>query len=354
MKALQNYVGKTIIVSTLLVILVVLALQTFVNFVGELRDIGEGDYGAFQAFIYVILGLPQAIYELFPMAAMLGVIVGLGTLAAHNELTILRASGVSIGQITLMVLKTVLLMIAVVTLIGVLLAPQLVHLAEREKGLQTSGGQAITTQQGTWLKNGSTFIHIQAILPGKHLRGITRYTFSSSHQLERASFAEEADFDNNQWHLHNVVESRFFSEHVETKHIKDEDINLVLNPAFVHAAEEEPQELTLPKLYKFILYQKSNGMHANEYLLVFWQRLMQPIASLVMIFLAIPCIFGPLRSVTVGLRMIAGVAIGFGFYIVNSFFGPMSIVYQFPPFLAAALPSILFFFAGLWMMQRVR
>ncbi|MBI5448193.1 MAG: LPS export ABC transporter permease LptG [Gammaproteobacteria bacterium] len=354
MKLLQNYIGKTIIVSTLLVILVVLALQLFVNFVGELRDIGQGDYGPFQALIYVILGLPQAIYSFFPMAAMLGVMVGLGTLAMHNELMILRVSGVSIAQVSVMVLKTVFLMIVVVTLMGVFVAPQLVHWAEREKGLQTSGGQAITTQQGTWLKNGNKFIHVQAILPGGRLQGVTSYTFSPTHQLQSVNFSPKVNYDSHRWYFHEVVESRFFDDHVETKHVKEETLDLVLNPAFIHAAEEEPKELTLTKLYKFIAYQRSNGMHANEYLLVFWQRLMQPIASLVMIFLAIPCIFGPLRSATVGLRMIAGIAIGFGFYIVNALFGPMSIVYQFPPFFAAALPSILFFLAGVWMMRRVR
>ncbi len=354
MKIVQRYLGKTIITATLLVILVVVALEVFVNFVGEMGDLGQGDYGPYQAFLYVLLGIPQAIYNLFPMAAMLGVIVGLGSLAAHNELMVLRTSGVSVWQIASMVLKTVLAMIVVMMLVGVYIAPQMLHWAERQKGLQTSGGQAITTQQGTWLKNSNTYIHIQSILPGGRLQGITRYTFSPDHQLVTASFAAEGNYDNHHWHLKQIVESHFFSDHVETKKMARDDIELILNPAFVHTAEDQPEELTLPKLYKFIKYQQANGLHANEYWLVFWKRLLQPIASLVMIFLAIPCIFGPLRSATVGLRMIAGVAIGFSFYITNSFFGPMSIVYQFPPFFAATLPSLLFLLAGIGLMQRVR
>lgn len=354
MKLVQRYLGKTIIVSTLLVLLAVLALQTFVNFVGELKDIGQGDYGPFQALIYVMLGLPQAIYSLFPMAAMLGVMVGLGTLAGHHELVIFRTSGISINQIIVMSIKTVLLMIVMMTFVGVFAAPQLVHFAERQKVVQTSAGQAIATLQGTWLKNGNTFIHIQEILPGGHLEGVTRYHFSPTHQLLNASYAQQASYDSKHWNLQNIVETKFYKDHVETKKIAAEKIDLVLNPAFIRSAEADPQELSLPKLYKFIAYQQSNGLHVSEYWLVFWQRLMQPIASMVMIFLAIPCVFGPLRSSTVGLRMLTGVAIGFSFYLVNSFFGPMSVVYRLPPFLAATFPSLMFFVAGLYLMRRVR
>lgn len=354
MKLLQTYLGRTIIFSTLLVILAVLALETFVNFVSETKYIGQGDYGVTQAFVYVLWGLPQEIYNLFPMMAMLGVIVGLGNLAAHHELMVYRTSGLSVQQITGMVIKTVVLMIVIITLIGVFLAPAMVHWAQRQKSSAMSGGQAITTLEGTWLKNGNTFIHVAAILPGGHLKGVTRYTFSANHQLEKVSFAEEANYDNHHWRLQQIVESRFYPDHIEKVAIASENINMALNPVFIHAAEEEPRELTLPKLFKFIRYQELNGLHANEYWLVFWQRLMQPIASLVMIFLAIPCMFGPLRSATIGLRMIFGVAIGFSFYIVNSFFGPMTVVYQIPPLLAATLPSLLFLLAGIWMMRRVR
>ena len=354
MKILQQYLGKTIIFSTLIVIAAVLTVQLFVNFVAELHDLGQGDYGPLQAFCYVLLELPQAIYKLFPMAAMLGVMVGLSNLAVHYELMVLRTSGVSVGQIAVITLETVLAMIIIVGLLGVFIAPQLTHLAEKRKISQISAGQAITTQQGTLLKHGNTMIHIQSILPGNRIEGITRYEFSPDHKLIRASYASEAYYHKNDWVLKTISESVFFKDRIEKKYIPEETIKLTLNPSFIRTAEIDPKELSLPKLYKFISYQKANGLHVNEYWLIFWQHLMQPIASLVMVFLVIPCIFGPLRSATLGLRMIVAVAMGFGFYILNSFFGPMSIVYQFPPFLAATLPSLLFLCAGIILVKRVR
>lgn len=354
MKILRNYLGKTLIGSTLLVMAAVLALELFVNFVSETKRIGQGDYTVSQAFFFVLWGLPQELYNLFPMIALLGAIIGLGNLATHHELLVYRSSGLSLEKITKMVMQTVFAMILFMLLVGVYIAPTLLHWGERLRASAISGGQAITTTQGTWLKNENTFIHINLILPGGHLKGVSRYTFLPDHRLKTASYAEEANYDNHHWHLKQIVESQFFPDHIERKLIQEETVSLALNPVFIQAAEEEPSELTLPKLYRFIRYQEKNGLHANEYWLMFWQRIFQPIAGMVMIFLAVPFMFGPLRSATIGLRMIIGFFFGFGFYILNSFFGPLSLVYRFPPFFAAILPSLLFFLLGIYLMRRVR
>ena len=353
MRIIQTHLGKVIAESTLMVLGAVIALMIFANFVSEMRDLGHGDYNLTEAFIYVLLTLPQQLYDLFPMAAMLGVVLGLGALSSNSELIVLRGSGLSIGQITTMVLKAVLVMIAIVGIVGVGITPQLTHYAEKRKLLATSSGQALTTGQGTWLKSGNNFLHIQSILPGGHFTGITWYSFDNTHHLLTARYAKSGEYKQDHLELKDITASEFTQNAVTTQQLSISTLKMTLNPMFMHAAETGPHELSLFKLYKFIHYQKSNGLHASEFVLAFWQRLFNPIAALVMIFLAIPCVFGPLRSSTMGLKIITGVVIGFSFYIVNEFFGPISIVYQFPPILGAVLPTLLFFLVGLVLIKRL-
>ena len=112
--------------------------------------------------------------------------------------------------------------------------------------------------------------------------------------------------------------------------------------------------MTMIKLYEYIQYQKKNDLRYQVSALNFWQRIFQPLGTCVMLFLAIPFIFGPLRSVTMGLRLVSGVVVGFSFYILNQFFGPFSLVYHVPPFLAALTPSLLFLVLGLFFVRRIK
>lgn len=353
MRIIQTHLARVIIESTLLVLGVVTSLLLFANLVGEIKDLGQGDYTIIEAMIYVLLTLPQQLYDLFPMAAMLGVLLGLGALSANSELIVLRGCGISIGQITQMVLKAVVVMIVIVGILGVGLAPQLTHYAEKRKLVDTTGGQALATGHGTWLKSGNNFLHIDDVLPGGHFAGITWYAFDDAHRLISASFAKTAEYKKDHLELKNLTTSYFEVNRVVTKRLPSTTLKMTLNPLFMHAAEMSPSELSLIKLYKFIHYQRANGLHTSEFVLAFWQRIFKPLSSLVMIFLAIPFVFGPLRNSSMGYKIMVGVVIGFSFYIVNEFFGPMSIVYQFPPLLGAMMPTLLFFMLALFLIRRV-
>lgn len=342
MKILQRYLTKTLLETTLIVVLIVLGLEVFIAFLGELRDIGNGGYTLFSAFFYVLLELPARFYMLFPMLGLLGILLGLGTLANHHELIVFRTFGISIFQIDWMIIKIALLMIVMIALVGEWVAPRLEQIASNYKMTKTSNGQMLKTIHGFWIRDCNNFVHINTIFPKGKLIGVTIYEFDKTHRLIKSLYAQSAMYRKGDWIFKDVIESSLSERQVTKKHASEASFPMNLNPKLIQFSKDEPEDLSLKQLVSYMSFLKQNHLKDPNYNFAFWSRIFQPFATLVMMLLAVPFAFGPLRSTTPGLRLLVGILIGFGFYILNQFFGPISVVYQFPPLLAAALPTIIF------------
>jgi len=352
MRITTRYIASNITSTTLLVVFVIMGMQFFISLVGEFRMLGQGDYGLFQAITYSLLDLPHKLYNLFPLAGLIGSLLGLGLMASNSELIVLRAAGHSNGSIVLDVMKVALAMILVAILIGEFIGPYAERYANTLKAIHESGGQALLTKEGTWIREGQNFIHIQAVLPGKHLEGITRYKFDGNNHLKTASYSEFADYRDHHWLLRNVSESYFKDNKVIAKEYKQKEMTIKVKPSLYTLIEVQPEEMTLRNLFKYILYRKKQNLWVGEYELEFWKRLFIPFSSGVMIFLAIPFIFGPLQFMTMGKRILIGTIVGFCFHILNESFGPIGLVFHIAPALAAALPALLFLLVGFLLLQK--
>lgn len=351
---LSKYIGKTVIGTILIVILVLIAVEVLIEFTHEFPDIGTGYYGWLQVLQYVPMMLPQDVYQLFPMAGLLGSLVGLGVLASHSELIVMRASGMSLLQITLAVLKAALLLTFVMLFIGEILAPSIQHKAMENKSAAISKGQTYLTSQGIWMRSKNDFLHIDTVTPDKHLKSVLRYKFDEQHRLLVASFAEDGSYENGSWIFRNVAETEFFDGKVGSSHFAEQQWDLSLNPRLLGISNIDAEQKSLLQMYKYIKYRKQSGLNAERYEFIFWQRVFQPLAILVMIFLSVPFIFGFLRSQTMGLRIVIGAAFGFGFYMINQFIGPMTVVYHLPAPIVAIMPSIFFAALGYVLLLRVK
>lgn len=342
MRILRRHISAAVISMTLLVTLMLGALLAFINYLTELKDIGTLHYGVWQAFVFVTLSLPHDLYPFFPIAALIGCLIALGQLASHSELVVMRAAGISKLQITGAVIRATLVMLLVATLIGEVFAPPLESYAAAYKTSARTGSDPSTWgRSGFWLRSGTNFIHIDHADPSGALHGVTRYQFDDAQKLELASHAQTAKLAEGDWVFQQVAETRFIPERVVARADAQQLWSVRIDPQWVSAAEVNSAQASLRALYRFIHYLRSSGLAANSYQFDFWTRILQPLLTVVMIALAVPVIFGPLRSVTMGFRVLVGVVLGFGFYTINAFLGPFSLVYAIPPFWAAAAPLLL-------------
>jgi len=339
---LGRYIAKTIFRVTGLVALIITGVLILLNLLGEMKNIGEGDYGLVQAVFYVLLRLPNALYEFFPMLMLLGAVVGLSILSGNKELAVMRTSGFSMNRIVSSILGSALVLIILVTLIGELLGPRWSHRAEINKENAQNAGQAVVTAAGVWLHVDDNFIHVEHVVNRERLEGVTRYQFNPDHQLKAAYFAQALMFKNNKWQMQNGVKTSFYPDRTKSITFEAADWNLKFNTNLLNIGLIDANEMTLPKLSKFIRYLEKNGLQANEYRHEFWQRIFQPLASLIMVFLALPFVLGARHNVSLGWRVLISVLVGFSFYILNALMAQLSIVFQVPAAFAAFLPLIIF------------
>ncbi|KTD65064.1 LPS export ABC transporter permease LptG [Legionella shakespearei] len=354
MKILDRYVAKTVLSAIGLVTLMLAGLQVFILFVNQIDDLGKADFGIAQAAVFVFLQMPYQVYLFFPMASLLGCLIGLGILANNSELVVMRAAGMSIGQITGAVLKASVLIILLVTTLGETVVPRMSYYASDYKASALSGGQALRTAQGVWLRYGNDFISIGLILPDNVLQAVYQFRFDELHNLQLAREIREARYVDNSWVAYDVKQTSFTPDHTKVDRFASLPWDVPVKPQVLKISGTDPDEMTLHELNRYLREQKRSQQNAQSYKLAFLQRIIQPLTTVVMMVLAIPFIFGPLRSSTMGSKLLVGAVVGFGFHIVNRFFGPVSMVFQWPPELAAIGPTLVFALLGLYLMRRVK
>lgn len=353
MRVLDRYIGKTVIVSILLVLLSLLILVAFGNLIEELRDVGDGNYTTVDAFLYVLLIIPRRTYEIFPVAVLLGSMIGLGGLASNSELTAMRAAGISLGRIVLSALKAGVVMMVVVVVVGELIAPNTEQYAETMRASRISEQITLQTEYGFWARDGESFVNIRQILPGARLKDIYIYEFSKEGKLRIATHAGFAQYRDDRWLLSDIRQSEFTEEGVVSKHLDTAAWDSMLNPALLNVVVVRPTMLPAWGLYRYIRFMHENGQSAIPFEVAFWSKIVMPIVTLVMVFLSIPFVFGVLRTVGIGPRIFAGTVIGTGFFLLNKMFSHMAVVYELNPLFAASFPALAMLALGFWVLRRV-
>lgn len=353
MKVLKTYIAKHILFAILLITLMLIALQTFILVVNQLQDIGKGNFTLAVAVKVALLQLPYQIYLFFPMASLLGVLMGLGILANHRELVVMRAAGVSLFQITMAVFRAAILVIVVLTIFGETLVPKMTLWAADLKMQSLSGGQALRTSHGMWLRLQHDFIFIGSVGRHHELQDVMQFHFDQHKQLRFIRRSARVEQVNGQWQAFDGLETDIGSGHVSTQKFSRISWDLPIKPGVLKISNIEPDQMTLVELYQFLRLQALNQQNVSNYVFVFWQRLTQPFAILVMMLLGIPFIFGPLRSSTMGAKMVMGTCCGFAFYTLAHLLGSVIQVFQWSPELGVLLPLVVFSLLGIGLMRRV-
>lgn len=353
MKILDKYIGGLILKSTFIVMFFLVALLSFFTFVDQLGDVGVGNYGAWQAAEYVVLVMPRIVYQMFPVAVLLGVIIGLGLLANNNELTVIRASGISIRRIYYSVMRVGLVLIVLVIVIGEWVAPVSERYAQIHRSVSLTNSISMGVANGMWARDGFNFVNIQRVLPNGRLGGVNIYEFDYDRRLKRMINAKQAYYTKSNWVLENVVEAKIGKNNVSTNAHKLINWNTSLSPDLLSVVFVKPETLSIIGLYQYVAYLQSNGLDAARYQLAFWSKLIMPVVTGVMILLAIPFVFGSLRSVGIGHRIMVGTFLGIAFYITNQVFSYVGLVYELNVVVSATLPAVGFFLFAVYKIRKI-
>jgi len=380
MNRIERYLGQVVFTHTLLVLLVLLVILGFSEFMIQVGKLTE-EYTLAKGALYTLLKLPVYAYEIFPVALLIGTLMGLGALANQSELTVLRVTGWSIGRILWAVLKTAMLMWLVVALLGEFVAPASEAYSKKVRGEALQKGFSIGSGSGFWLKDPERYINVGQVISPVELRNVSIY-HQQDGEIQQFLQARKALYEQGQWVLSGIRQQSiaFISpdnghsanpqvgneqslKPQETKlplldwqltKIKRQNADFPLEPQMLESLSIETRYMSLTDLYGYIGFLKQNELDAEEYQLAFWRKLAMPLVVMGMIAIVFPLIFGSQRQVSMGQRVFVGILIGMGFHLLNQMFGNLSVVYQLPAALGAFLPAVLMLLIATLWLKRVR
>ena len=362
MKILDLYVARHVLGGFLIVLLVVAGLDMLFALVEEMKDIG-GDYTLSAVVKYVMLTAPRRFYEFIPLSSLIGCLLGLGILASSSELTVMRAAGISTFGIIVSVMKPVFLIVVMALSLGEFVVPQSEQSAQSHRQVMLTGNSAISDASHVWHRDEMTFLHINAVIPDGSVRGLTRYEFNDDLTLARASFAKTARYNGQDWELSRIKETRFpdkrdsddpAAAQLMTSELESEVWTSGLTPELLKVVMIKPTNLSMSGLLSYGDYLDEQGLASSQYRVAFWSKLLLPVAIFALVIVAVSFIFGPLRSVTLGQRLITGIIVGLAFKLSQDVLGPTSAVFGFSPLIAVAAPIVICIGLGFWLLNRAK
>ena len=356
MNTLDRYIGKSILGSIFATLLTLVGLSAIIKFVEQFRSVGKGTYDIWQAVAFTGLTIPKDIETFFPMAALLGALMALGNLASRSELVVMQAAGFSRFKIGMAVMKTALPLVLLTMVIGEWGIPQTEQFARDMRARALSGGSMLSMKNGVWAKDGNNFVFVRRVTDDAKLNDIYIYTFDQHRNLTELKHANKASYseDESKWTLRQVNHSMISKDEIKTSNRLSEKWETNLTPDKLGAVSLRPTSLSISGLYNYISFLRETGQDVSRFELTFWRKIFQPVSVGVMMLLALSFIFGSLRSVTAGARIVTGICFGFLFYVVNEIFGQMSVVYNMPAVFGALMPSLLFVVMIWWLLSRKR
>lgn len=354
LRIFDRYVRNTVGLSILVVLLVIVGIDTIGTLMDEQKALSEhyGHYFFKESLIYVLTLIPSTLPTYIPLASLIGCLLGLGLLANSSELVVMRAAGTSVFRLAWIALKPALALLLVGTLIGEFIAPPLERYAENKKlDAKYLENSAITTH-GLWNREGNEYVHIRQIEMDGSLKGVTIYHFSSNQTLEHAIFAKTAHFEGKDWTLHDVEKTIFSDTKIQKVTQERLSWQSKLSPSLVNILILKPSRLSMRELRSYASYIDKQSVNSDEYWLAFWKKALRPVEGVGFVLIAISFIFGPLRSATMGSRVVAGFAVGMAFKMLQDLLAPASMLYGFSSFTAVALPMLVCFLFAWYFLKR--
>lgn len=352
---LGRYIIKTILGYTFLVMAVLLVLSGLYLFVNELDDVGVGTYSTMSSLWYVALNLPKYAFDMLPIASLIAALLALGNLARSMELIVIRAAGISTARIGLWVASAGIVLMLLTGVIGEFVAPPLEQYGRQMKAFEKFRDYSRAGNKGAWAKDGSTVVSFKQQTAGSTFGGVYIFKFDGQRRLASVAVADSASIGGDrQWRLSNYRETTIAEDHVTPSRSAAAELDTSLSAEFLGLATMDPDSMTGRDLWSYIAHLKTNNLTSRDYETGFWARIARTAAVAIIVVLAVPFAFGPMRSTGTGARTFVGIMIGVAFFFLAKMIESGGDVFNAPPLAIAWTPTLILAFITGAALTRVR
>jgi lipopolysaccharide export system permease protein len=354
MKLLTRYLRREIYASIALVFVALIMLFALLDLINELSSMGRGDYNLGYVMLFVTLTIPGHIYELFPVAVLIGTIFALVQMAANSELTVYRSSGVSLKQMIVALLKIGAPLVVLCFLCGEFVAPFSERLAQQTR-LRALNKQVSAKEfrSGVWVKDEHSFVNVKGMLPDTSLMGVNVYEFDDSYHLISIISAEHATYlEGQRWQLEGVRQTRLDKQSATTDNRPLAEWHSTLNPDILSVLLVVPEQMSAWNLRQYTEHLRENHQKTARYEIAMWNKLVYPFAVLVMMLLALPFSAYQRRTGGISGKIFMGIVLGLSFHFIGRLFANVGALNEWSPMLSATAMSWLFLALALGMLWR--
>jgi lipopolysaccharide export system permease protein len=343
MRLLARYLAAQVLAASGFVLLALVVLFAFFDVIQELGSLGRNNYGLGQASVVVLLNVPGHLYEILPVAALIGTLFALSRLVGNSEYAVMRVSGLSNWRVAGYFSVIGVLLSLLVLLLGEYVAPWSEQAAQRYKLLATHSVVAQQFRSGLWVKDGSAFINVREVMPDDTLRGIDIYAFEPDGRLGWIRAADQAVWREGQsWDLQQVVETRFDQDGIHATRSAHQDWRSVLTPDILSVLLIAPEKMSARALWRYVAHLKENNQKAARYELALWSKFISPLVIPIMMLIAMPfAIQGP-RAGGTSSKVFYGILVGLGFHLLSRLFGHLGLLNDWPVMVVTSLPLLIF------------
>lgn len=351
MKLLSRYLIIQLSAMSGLALFALLALYSFFDLLNEAGNIGKGTYTTWTAMKYMLMQMPAHAYQLMPLAVLIGGLLALSRLSSNSELAVIKTSGLSTGNIIVITLQFSVVFALFTVALGEWIAPKMSQQADAMKAAAKSG-QVSTAKNGVWIRQRDSMILVSSMLPDHTLVDVKIWRYDADFKLLEAIKADRAQVKSEQWLLQGVHSSVLKKDAVEViqqpKRLWISEVNNNLLDVLL----VKPEQMSLLALTRYIAYLKNNNQQTNVYDVAWWNKLVYPIAVMVMSLVALA--FTPVgsRHANMGLKLFGGICLGLLFFFSGRLFGFTTQLHGVPAFVSAVLPTAGFALWALWLIRK--
>lgn len=343
MSRLSSYIVFGVLKGTTLVAIALVAVASVIEFVSQLDDVGHASYGLTEALLYVSLRIPRKIFDVLPAAALLGSLLSLGNMAVHRELVVMRTSGVSQYRLLGSIGAAGVVLLLIMLLVGESLAPSLGDYARSMRADALLDDVDTASPTSTWFKDGDRIFNLQRPRNGREFElAVNLFELDADDGGLRAmsEAGSVTPVGSNVWEMRDFAETRFVADGTVARRMPAIQQDFGLSTELLELSEVREDLLDTPELNRYIEYLESNGLDASRYLAAYWGRIANGVSVVWMAILALPFVLGSLRSAGTGARMVVGLIIGLGYYVLGELSARTGEVFAIDPVVAAWAPSM--------------
>jgi lipopolysaccharide export system permease protein len=347
---IYKYLFHRFILGLIVSLTVLVSIETFFSFTAELKYLNVGDYNILVITKYIILNIPKSLEIMFPYAVLIGSMLSLGAMSSDMEFISMQSAGVSISKIITIILIQAFLLSSIFYYVTDSVVPKYSNKAEMKKNFALNK-KLIFNKNGVWFKDQNTFIKINEIYSDKKLSGIMIYGYDSNDSLSLIKNIRHAEFIDNEWYLQEVNETIINNSLITKKYSKEYYTDTLVDRKLINIKTHKSSSLSLANVSQNISYLMKNNLDADVQKKMYWEKIFMPLSTVVMLFLSMPFIFGKHRSANLSKRLVLGLFIGIGFFIVTSILPNLGMVFGILPFINVLLPHILFIALGKYLLE---